>query len=699
MADQEQVDRALLAWIKLFPNTEAVSGLADLSNGVILAAVLSEMHERYRIRDSELSKKDNWVLQTDNLNLVVRNLNTIYRKFGPDTVNLSDVISSTKIAEEQDLDEIRALCKFMLTSMFASPKADELGNAIMPLQEEEETRAVPELLMSMMQSVQEEYSLDPSTVVGDDDMSPPSPSPEPPRTYDDKVFQDDRKVSNVSAVQTAADFEEQIQELQQQLLLKNDEIMNLQEINNKNREDRSIMEDKYQALYDKQFSERSISPAERAEDKPTKVPEKLKAELTSKDNRIAELEKRVEAFNDQEEEWIRTADELQIAQHDLAEMRNELDKVESIREQRDRYSNERTFYKNNMEAGEQKLEEEVQRSTKLQSQVDRLEQKMKKLDEINAEKLLLEVKLTDTENKLADAQQQLNPLKSELASAQRTSRQNASELTSLKEELEMYKDKQQEDGGSSLAEAMGRDDYHKVKKELLEVRGELADKTDEKNTCDKTIDDQRTQLSLQEKQLSELKEAISNLEKEKDKHAAQLSSLAAAESKIERLEKELNLKNVAETEIDALKEELRVAKQAREASEAALRNETKIQTAKVVASAAPVEKSSNEEDKDKEIKRLKAEIKTLRLNMEEQAKAAPSLSSQDYDKRQRDFKERFEQAKIDSQKELKKINSAFYQLGQSALQQQVNFFSKSQTPQSWLAKKKHEAHSFPKVAP
>ena len=407
------------------------------------------------------------------------------------------------------------------------------------------------------------------------------------------------------------------------------------------------------------------------------------------------------AFIQQEEDWIRTGDDLQIAQHDLAEMRNELDKVESIREQRDRYNSERTFYKNNMETGEQKLVDESLKASKLQSQVDRLDQKMKKLDEINAEKLLLEVKLTDTEKKLIDAQNQLNPLKSELVSAQRASRQHATELTSLKEELELYKDKQQEDGSNTLAAAMGieREDYHKIKKELIEVKGELNDKAEEKTACDTTIDGQTTQIALLEKQLSETKETISLLEKEKDKSTAQLSSQAAADSKIERLESELNLRNNLQTEMDALKEELSALKQAKESAEITLRSENKTLTTKLAASATSIERPSDEADKDKEIRRLTEEVKTLRLNMEDQAKASSSTHSQDYDKRSKDFKERFEKAKIDSQKELKKINSAFYQLGQSAIQQQVNFFSKSQTPQSWLAKKKHEAHSFPKVVP
>ena len=271
MADIEQIDSALLAWVRLFPGTENASSLTDLSSGVVLANVLSEMHEDYKIADSDLNKKDNWVLHIDNLNLVIKKLNIVYRRFGSDTVILSDVISPTKIAEEQDIDEIRILCKFMLTSMFASTKADELGNAIMPLQENEETSAVPELLMSIMQTLQQEHLLDPSTIVFKDEYDSPKPEPVPVRTYDPEVFESDEpKKSSMGMIQTAADFEEKIQELQRELHNKNDEIHHIQELNNRLSADRSAMEDKYQTLYDKQFSERSVSPPERSEEKSTR---------------------------------------------------------------------------------------------------------------------------------------------------------------------------------------------------------------------------------------------------------------------------------------------------------------------------------------------------------------------------------------------------------------------------------------------
>lgn len=62
------------------------------------------------------------------------------------------------------------------------------------------------------------------------------------------------------------------------------------------------------------------------------------------------------------------------------------------------------------------------------------------------------------------------------------------------------------------------------------------------------------------------------------------------------------------------------------------------------------------------------------------------------------FEQQYEQAKYQSQRELKLISSAFYDMGNSCIQQQLGMLGDNSIPQSWLGKKKFEAHDFSKMA-
>eukprot|EP01059_Diplonema_ambulator_P036412 TRINITY_DN9060_c1_g1_i1.p1 TRINITY_DN9060_c1_g1~~TRINITY_DN9060_c1_g1_i1.p1 ORF type:complete len:676 (+),score=269.26 TRINITY_DN9060_c1_g1_i1:184-2211(+) len=664
-------DAALLVWVKLFDGCNDVSSFGDLASGLHLAKVFSEMHPKCAIDEHELNTSSNWVLREGNVDLVVRGLEKVYKRFQTEEqVVIKDKVDNTKVAQG-DEENIKCLLRFLLTSMFVSPRAEELGAQITPLTSEEETKDVPECLMAIMTEVQEEYNLDPAELnVEEEEEEQPATATRYTPTAAPLEQPHLPARPSFGVVKTAADYEKELNDLKEVLRSKEDEIANLESQNNTLREENYETNSKYQQLYDKQFAQ---SKNVQEETSSRASLDKLKAELESKNDTITELEKKLQGYRAKEDEWVNTSDELQIAQHDLAEAQKEAAKVDQIREQRDKAVQERNFYKNNMETLEAKLTEEIQKAAKLQSQCERAEQKAKKAEETEAEKLLVDVKLSDLENKLNEAKVALTAAASDATAAQNRIRQLSAENNSLKEELDVLQETQT--AGGNLAEELtgqqGRDELLTLKKELITVKGDLEEKDDEVkrlmaklDTVQSTVvskEENITTLTGKVRELTHLLNDTHKLEEAEQKDTS--AALLQTESSLKEKESELRVSEAKvtelETQVETLKHELEAVHAARdEALNEKVKLESELKTSGKYSS--PVSSTATNAAKEKE-KELKKKINDIQKQ---------------------------------SKQQMEKMSGAFYALGSQSMQQQMTAFNKSQAPSSWLARTKHQAHSF-----
>eukprot|EP01064_Diplonema_japonicum_P036717 TRINITY_DN834_c0_g6_i1.p1 TRINITY_DN834_c0_g6~~TRINITY_DN834_c0_g6_i1.p1 ORF type:complete len:679 (+),score=203.28 TRINITY_DN834_c0_g6_i1:38-2074(+) len=677
---EANMETALLAWVRLFDGCKDVTEFKQLSSGVHLVGIFSEMHPKHAVDEREVCTSSNWVLQEGNLELVVSSLDKVYRRFPNDGVREGiNKIDTAAIAEKADEKSIITMLKFLLTSMFVSSRAEELGAQITPLTTEEETKEVPEVLMSIMTEVQETYDLDPTEILPEEeDEEVPSydgySPPTPPTQAQGRT--------SLSHVHTAADYEAELASLKETLKSKDEELTGLEMQNRMLREEAHETNVKYQLIYDKQFTQSKSVQEEGGGSKAAL--DKLKKGLEDKNDSIAELENKLQEFRVKEEEWIVTSDELQIAQHELAEARKEVAKVEQIREQREKVTQERNFYKSNMDTIEAKLTEEIQKSTKLQAQCDRAEQKAKKAEETEAEKLLIDVQLSDLQNKLNAEQVISTTARSEATAAQNRIRQLTTENNSLKEELEIAGDA--ENTGGNLADELvgqqGRDEILSVKKELITVKGDLEDKEDElqrmttrletalssaasKDTSITSLSDKVKELThlLAETQQndSETLVTVAAVKQVEDQLCLRVSELRLSESKVNTLT--TTVQNL-ETEITTLKNELGAVQATRDN---ALKQKVK----------------------------LESDIKTAGKYSSPQSSTTSNATKE----KEKKLKQKIEDIQKQSKTEMEKLVTAFYSMGASSMQQQMNTFNKNQQPSSWLAKTKHQAHSFTSKQP
>eukprot|EP00659_Diplonema_papillatum_P005264 gene5264-8036_t len=548
------VDEALLAWLNLFESGRDVASFCELCDGLVLAKVFAEMHPTHAIDTARLSATQNWFLKQGNLDEIVGALSQVYKKFKTE-VDIVQLVKTDAIAANSDEAAVKELVKFMLTSVFASTRAATLGEEIVSLQSDDEKSHVPDTLMLVMKSIQDEHDLDLSDLVDDEDS--PTPGAKPRHLFNDPPsFHHDPYITR-----TAADYEEEIAELKTQL---NEQITTLVEANEHLAGQKDAVEQKYQALMDKQFSNEK-PPSRDDQNAPRLVAEKLSQELTERDRRIADLERKLQDFRAREEEWQQTQDELHIALSEVSEARKEAEKVEQIREQRERVAKERNFYKTNTEALEKKLDEEVEKNAKLQGQMDRAAQKVKKADSIIAEKTVLGAKLTDALQRLADAQEQLAPVKQELATSQRMVRQAKVENQALKEELEIVRESLHGDSATLADELTGatgreRDERHQAKKENLSLKEDLKEKSDEiERLQTENADLAATNTSL-ERQVRALNQQLADAEATLTAEVQMAQKSTLSNEKIARLEEELKLKieesEVVQDELADRKEEL-----------------------------------------------------------------------------------------------------------------------------------------------
>eukprot|EP01063_Lacrimia_lanifica_P015703 TRINITY_DN22385_c0_g1_i1.p1 TRINITY_DN22385_c0_g1~~TRINITY_DN22385_c0_g1_i1.p1 ORF type:complete len:694 (+),score=343.66 TRINITY_DN22385_c0_g1_i1:76-2157(+) len=688
MADAE--DHALLTWVKLFEPCADIDGLEDLNDGVRLANVFSELHPKHAIEGWELQKTGNWVILQGNLDLVVSRLDTVYKKFQR-TLSVADEIDTAALAEHGDASERRKLVTFVLTSMFVSPRAEELAEMIMPLAQDDETAGVPQLLMGLMQELQQAHNLDPSDVLEDDDSFNTTPG---------ELHHDpSRHVAALplhSAHSTAAGYEEQLQELTQLVKDKDDGIKQMQASIDQLREERSEIEQKYQRLYDQQFEQKAATTQEDSSASKAAM-QKLAAELESKDGTIEEQNRKLLDYKVKEDDWQATADELQITKHELSEARADAAKIDHIRQQREKAEKERLQYKGYMETAEEKLNTEVARGAKLQQQLERLEAKVKKAEEENAELVLSDVRLKEAQKKLETAGADLAEAKEELVASKKKVRELAAENTALKEEAETAQNRSFE--GTSLAAEFNNGEEQSqlvtARREVARLEELLRERDDGDN---ETVAELNKRLAVLEGRLedqeAEVREAKEQLAVEKKAHAAQVEDAADQTSLLEEELKEHRIVHKAsDAEITQLKAELAAVKSEHaslKTEHAALKAAPPPPAPAAIPAPQPAAPAAPESER---VRQLQEEVEMLRAGLDSQAKSHASKTEL-LDKQTREFKGRFDAAKRESQKELQRISSAFFQMGKSNMSKQMHFFATSQTPQSWLAKKRHEAHGF-----
>eukprot|EP01061_Rhynchopus_euleeides_P021306 TRINITY_DN34772_c0_g1_i1.p1 TRINITY_DN34772_c0_g1~~TRINITY_DN34772_c0_g1_i1.p1 ORF type:complete len:680 (+),score=334.09 TRINITY_DN34772_c0_g1_i1:81-2120(+) len=667
-------DAALLCWVGLFINA-APTDFESLSDGLVLADIFSRMHPKHQIPERVLVRKENWVLTKGNLDEVVSRLNKVYKRFGTG-LDVTELVNTDAIAEEKCVSEIKNLLELLLTSMFASTRTEELGTMIMPLQGSEETADVPECLMSIMQDVQQRHNLDPTDLVEDDEdtfestdgpVPAASSSPHPSPTHADPAHL-------LSHSKTAADYEEMISSLEDKLRDQAQDLSALEQGLAMQRDEKAIVEQKYQQLYDKQFSQLpSPEPAEASLSNSASV-DKLAAELMAKDQVIVDLQKRIQDFMSKETEWVQTADELQIAQHDLAEAKREAEKVAHIREQREQVTKERNHYKMSMEAAESKLDEEMARALRLTGQLDRADGKLKRAEEVNAEKVVMDVKLQDALRRLEEAENELQPVKEELVAAQRSIRQMKADTASLKLELESAQ--QAQPASSSLADELGggasardRDELLSIKREICTLREDLRERDEE---CEKLQASQDKSKAKTMELLEQVADYKSRLEEAEEQAKGASSIPSDFQARLDSLKEEVKVKDQVhdelEKEVQQLKGDLVDAKSDFKQKSAELEKLRKQQAA---PSSFP-----------RDVQKLSEQSQNMRASLD--ARGSQKARVED----------KMAEAIAKQQKEMKRVSASFFSLGKASISQQIGLLGASHEPQSWLAKRKHQAHSF-----
>ena len=197
----------------------------ELSDGVVLAGIFSAMHPNAAIPDRVITRKDNWVLTKGNLDEIVSGLTKVYKRFGNKDLDVSELVDTDIIAEMKSESEIRLLLEYLLTSMFVSIKAEELGTMIMPFAEDEDTKDIPEQLMGIMKVVQEKHALNPAELMDDEETSDSaSPVPSPQSAHSPS------HVDPLGHSRTAADYEEAISSLELQLKAQHSEMVAIQSV-------------------------------------------------------------------------------------------------------------------------------------------------------------------------------------------------------------------------------------------------------------------------------------------------------------------------------------------------------------------------------------------------------------------------------------------------------------------------------------
>ena len=336
-----------------------------------------------------------------------------------------------------------------------------------------------------------------------------------------------------------------------------------------------------------------------------------------------------------------------------------------------------------METAETKLDEEVARAAKLARDLERAGDKLKKAEETNAEKLLLDVKLQDTLRRLEEAEQEARPVQDELTAAQRSLRQLASENATLKEDLDAAKEAGGGGGGSSLADELGgpkeRDEVLALKKELATVRDAVEERDEALERAEASSTKAKDHSMGLLEQVADLRAKLEEAEAAAGAPAEVPEEVAA---QLRTLERELKVKAAACQ--DAERELLRAREEAAEAKATqALAVETltaklaaaEEKAARAAAAAAPVavaaaaaaplreQAAAPSANYAKQVQQDSEEVRMLRAGLDQTARST--------EKKEREFKEKYAKAKKETQKELQRISSSFYQMGKISMNAQV----------------------------
>ncbi|KAJ9466319.1 hypothetical protein DIPPA_09174 [Diplonema papillatum] len=367
------------------------------------------------------------------------------------------------------------------------------------------------------------------------------------------------------------------------------------------REEKAVAEKKYASLCDKHIAQNQNqlrspsqgSPAE-AKKEQTRVDRQVllelqavQKELAAKQVEVQELMRSAQGYRSRANTWEQAALESQreaaTLEQKLADAKADVDYASTLRAQRDQAVDERETYKRRLASAEGQLDEQAQRVAILEQRQTRADKRSKSIEALNVEKLMLDVKLADIENRLVQALAELTPARTQLAEAQRANRTLSMENVGLKEELQQWEEGVKRptphsptespapdatDGASSMGEGVDmsltdelenrREQFLSLKKEHALLREELVQVKEQLARAEADLDQAAMQSELQQKttdaQVQSLVAAMKERAEADPAPGVGCEQLAAAERAL-RTSKEALQK--AEREVASLKKELR----------------------------------------------------------------------------------------------------------------------------------------------
>eukprot|EP01062_Namystynia_karyoxenos_P006318 TRINITY_DN1220_c0_g1_i5.p1 TRINITY_DN1220_c0_g1~~TRINITY_DN1220_c0_g1_i5.p1 ORF type:complete len:874 (+),score=296.56 TRINITY_DN1220_c0_g1_i5:94-2622(+) len=480
------VEDALLHWLHLFDAAKEVESLDELSDGRIIAAVFSELHPGSAIEAGLLSSSYNWMLKQNNIDKVLQELMGVYQKrcqVPPERMPLTSMVNSAAIAKEASRADLVLVLRVLATSILASPALDRIGGAIMEMNQNNRTEGCPDVIMGLMQETQEEFGIE--NPPGDQDLDV---SGEQDDYFVDPHFGDGPELHAYDGAPTAADSQAQ----------------------------RSRMYGNAGGLRSAWRSNRAQGPEL---DRPTAALEE----------RIAALEKEMHLLKQERDEAWQERDEARklLSERDtwladaLDRQLQHAGEAERLKRQRD--------------AAQGKLQEQKRLRAALESTVDaardearELERKLERecaraaeSDSLLQDKLVTETQNADLQRRLTHAEQQLEPVLTQVQHAraasisdwlqerarweQRLQREKADLERQLEEAQEAAQEHPAAPAAPSLADELQVEARHRGEMQALEERLAAANQSVE-----------RLQAKAIEQLTAELDEAKADAERQRE---------------------------------------------------------------------------------------------------------------------------------------------------------------------------------------
>eukprot|EP01062_Namystynia_karyoxenos_P006315 TRINITY_DN1220_c0_g1_i2.p1 TRINITY_DN1220_c0_g1~~TRINITY_DN1220_c0_g1_i2.p1 ORF type:complete len:865 (+),score=399.80 TRINITY_DN1220_c0_g1_i2:113-2596(+) len=820
------VEDALLHWLHLFDAAKEVESLDELSDGRIIAAVFSELHPGSAIEAGLLSSSYNWMLKQNNIDKVLQELMGVYQKrcqVPPERMPLTSMVNSAAIAKEASRADLVLVLRVLATSILASPALDRIGGAIMEMNQNNRTEGCPDVIMGLMQETQEEFGIE--NPPGDQDLDV---SGEQDDYFVDPHFGDGPELHAYDGAPTAADsqaqrshmygnaaaLEERIAALEKE---KHELEQQRDEASQERDEARKLLSERDTWLadaLDRQLQHASAPP--RPEPRDDGRVERLLAELSQRDETIRGLQISLQKKASVESYMQQLQDEVDVANDKIPELEGEVDR---LKRQRD--------------AAQGKLQEQKRLRAALESTVDaardearELERKLERecaraaeSDSLLQDKLVTETQNADLQRRLTHAEQQLEPVLTQVQHAraasisdwlqerarweQRLQREKADLERQLEEAQEAAQEHPAAPAAPSLADELQglaggagpKDDGKQLRAQLDDAEERLRDAQREAAAAAKQVEARhRGEMQALEERLAAANQSVerlqakaTELEQERDKAEAESAAARADLRKLEGQTRELQSERESEADRGkedraALEHQLKMSKEEAakmkeqraaaeeehaaqlqkkaeemaelqrglDAAEARARehlHELQQEQAKSARADAAAADSKEQEAKHEEKalrvaelaqenEVLRGELDNLRRQVEqahrdrpqterasgtevalrrerdealarvaELEKRAPQGEGTDWKQKHDQARERlgkfqkqYEAAKKQSQRELRLVSSAFYDMGISCMHQQLGMLGDNSQPQSWLAKKKFEAHDFSKMA-